>query len=64
MFWDQRRSTFRGVPGRRFGGWLLLVEAVGSVVMALVDAMVGRVQPQPHVEPNVGISIKLRAVGG
>jgi hypothetical protein len=64
MFWDQRRLTFRGVPGRRFGGWLSLVEAVGSVVMALVDAMVERVQPQPHVEPNVGISIKLRAVGG
>ena len=43
---------------------MCLVEAVGSVVMALADAMVGRVQPQPHVEPYVGISIKLRAVGG
>ena len=32
---------------------MCLVEAVGSVVMALADAMVGRVQPQPHVEPNV-----------
>jgi hypothetical protein len=41
-----------------------MVGAVGSIVMALADAMVGRVKPQPHVETNVGISIKLRALGG
>jgi hypothetical protein len=42
---------------------MLKVGYVGSVVKALADAMVGRVQPQPYVEANIGISSKLRDVG-
>jgi hypothetical protein len=42
---------------------MLKVRAVGSVLKALANIMVGRVQPQRYVETNVGISSKLRDVG-
>jgi hypothetical protein len=40
-----------------------MVGAIGSMVMEVADAMVGRVWPQPHVEFNVGISSKNSNVG-
>jgi hypothetical protein len=40
-----------------------MVGAIGSMVMEVADAMVGRVWPQPHVEFNVGIGSKNSNVG-
>ena len=42
---------------------MLILEAVGSIVVALADAMVGWVQPQPYIKANIEISIKLTDVG-
>jgi hypothetical protein len=40
-----------------------MVGTIGSMVMEVADAMVGRVWPQPHVEFNVGIGSKNSNVG-
>ena len=40
-----------------------MIGAVGSKVKEVLDAMVGRVWSQPHIEFNVGISSKNSKVG-